>query len=177
VIVRLTTGQLATLQELFQGPHQQWLGGAQQVSQRMLDVQMPAVGWLTLRDLLMGHVFNDRGQRRATRARSSSTALQRIARAVARLEVHPALRGWAFAGHSTEIIPVWDAQVDQWQWSPYPVLGARFLILKPDWFRQGGLQITAWAPVDARTIPGGASRFSEVEHLAFGTLSVPTPSG
>lgn len=164
MIIRLTTGQFQVLRDDFGvHPWAKWLAGGRIVSDRTIEVSMPAIGWHSLRNRLMSQVYGPAGGRRAVSRRKANT-LRRIGRGLARIEVHPALRELGLAGTHSDVIPAWRVDDERRTYSPYPIIGARYYVLSPRWEVRQGLPITYWLPTDDIT----GMLYDEIEHLAFG---------
>ncbi len=131
-----------------------------------VDCNAAAVAWKHAQKVLYHRFFGPRGGR--SQATSGFTALQRITKELNYAETHPALSGMAMYEWQADIFPAWKitpTDTDRRMYSIYPVAGAEFCILTPEWkdFKDGDGRITVWAPLSI-----GVGRLAdESAHLAL----------
>jgi hypothetical protein len=164
--IRLTQVQFQEIERQFgrELRYAEWFARADQRTVKTVDVTLPAIGWLRLRDQIASVAFNMRGQRNPKSPRHLSRGLTRIARALADLHIHPALSGVSMPGLRGQVIPVW--KTDGPKLSEFPVMGGEFQVLFPEFGWAGGLEITTWVP--GKLVISDMPLLQEREHLAFG---------
>jgi hypothetical protein len=168
VEIRLTAVQFQEIERQFgrELRYHEWFARAEHRSPKTVDVTMPAIGWLRLRDQIASVAFNMRGQRNSKAPRHLSRALTRIARALADLHIHPALEGVGMTGIYGQVIPAWTVP-GQKKLSEFPVIDGEFCVLYPQWGPAGGLpEVTFWQP--STLFLSEMPLLREAEHLAFG---------
>jgi hypothetical protein len=142
-----------------------------------VDAYAPAVLWRRTRDVLAAGLYERRSFPSPPDKVTARKALQRIARAVALREHHPALRQMLAVGEQNEIIPAW------WtgdRWSPYPD-GSIFKLFTPTTStmkgRVSGL-VTRWSPQDPTLWTPSPHRLDTVfvEELLHVEAAYPYPS-
>lgn len=140
-------------------------------------VQMcaPYIAWKHARDMLIEHNFGPRGGKLKTVTYRSMNALRAITIATNTIERHPALRKAGVLGvTNSATIPAWELpapDVADRHYSPYPILGAPFVILTPvPQQAHDGTRITIWEARQALPTHGatGLERMTqESVHLAL----------
>lgn len=130
---------------------------------RYIEVVLPAIGWLKIRDDLARVCFTARGFRNSKIPVVDSGALRRIQKQLNLLHVHPALRGYGLEGRWGTVIPVWGAGGERF--SEFPVTGGEFTLLVPKWDVVSRIEVTTWHPGPA---PIDDPLLNEATHLAFG---------
>lgn len=148
MIVRLTKQQHnACKRYAHVDPHLlEWLDkDTSAASRSRLDVAMPAIAWLALRNLLFPNVYSVKGFQRKEAPLTATRALSSVQASLNLREQHPALRNAGAIGTHREILPVWmlcETHNDV-LYSPYPGKGT-FMVLMPEHITQGGHRITVW---------------------------------
>jgi len=114
-------------------------------SKNRVDVAMPAVGWLVMRNLLFPQVYSVKGFQRKEAPLTASRALSSIQASLNIREKHPALRRAGAIGIHRDILPVWrlPQQSTDFLYSPYPGAGT-FMVLMPEHITEGGQRLTVW---------------------------------
>ena len=129
-----------------------------------IDVAMPAIAWVRVRDSLYDVAYTRKG----FKSREAPERLVRALRAVQgnlnTWESHPAMSGAALLGLHATLIPVWRDQNNGW--SIYPVEGSAMEMLTPEHILVSGHRYTRWAPQPGGNV-GGSFIFVEAEHLRF----------
>lgn len=146
MILRLTTGQLGAcisagssqlVHDLERGEVERRPG--------TVDVRMPYIAWVALREALYDVVFNTRGyQDRGVPVRYVN-ALKRVAAGCNWWAQLPPLKGAGMLGWQPLIIPVWAMNGG---WMPYPIEHAWPYVLRPQWLTQNGTKLTTWSSED-----------------------------
>lgn len=121
------------------------------LSKTKVRMTAPYIAWRHARELLMEHNFGPRGGKAKHATYRSMNALRAITVATTAIERHPALRNAAVIGTERSVeIPAWElAQPDlaDRRYSPYPILGAKFVILTPvSQQAHDGTRLTVWEP-------------------------------
>jgi hypothetical protein len=163
--VRLTTTQRNAIRWLHQDGWDEvrdWLGEAEQPwgTAQSWDCTMPAIGWKRVLQALDELVVGPRGGVRRAARSALVNARHRIAKQLATMEAHPALRGVAVPETSTVAIPAW---WDGERWSIYPLTGEKMVILFPSREEWGGMMVTQWHPA----LPAGTGLADEAAHRVF----------
>jgi hypothetical protein len=133
-------------------------------SKQRIDVAMPAIAWKRVFDVMFDHCFDNRGMRNKGVRATDLNAIKAVRRALNAREAHPGLTGVGAIGAIGELIPAWRSSLVVDDYSPYPVLGAPFVVLVPETHRKGGQDVTVW--VEARRAPE-RPLLNEREHLRF----------
>jgi hypothetical protein len=151
MIITLTWAQLQACRQWGGARHKNYLLQNRQRTQRGHECAMPAIAWRTLADRLMHEAYHASGHRRATHlkrhgAPATLSALQNLEANLARLQVHPAIRGEAVEGHSGDVLVAWPAERG---YSIYPN-SAEMVALVPNYetrnFTTFNMPITYWEP-------------------------------
>ena len=135
-------------------------------SAHRVDVAMPAVAWKRVWDLLFDHCYDHRGMRTKGVKTTDLNAMKSIRRSLNAREVHPALSRTAAIGMVGELVPAWrfDEPQHGMLYSPYPVVGAPFVILAPETREMKLQRVTQW--VEATRLPQ-RRLLDPAEHLRF----------
>lgn len=144
----------------------EWLDrDVDQASKHRLNVAMPAIAWLRMRNILFPQVYSVKGFQRKEAPMSATRALSSIQASINLREKHPALRGAGAIGIQRDILPVWKLRQtsDDFKYSPYPGKGT-FMVLMPEHITQGGRRITVWH--EALSSPESVF-LQEATHLIF----------
>lgn len=122
----------------------------QRVQGARVDVYAAYAAWLWVREALLDRAFNARGYRNRDVPQSLQGALKAVAQAVGHIDRHPALREVGVLGHHALVLHVWRlAEPDRLHrvFTPYPLPGAEFVVLKPTWLSGAGRsRTTIWGP-------------------------------
>lgn len=176
VMVRLTLRQHGRVQEIVADQmSERWRAAALEWMQadvnpgakHRVDVVMPTIAWMRVRDVLFDHCYDNRGFRTKGVRTTDLNALKSIQQAVNVRTCHPGLHGIAAIGHVAEIIPAWKLTVpaeDGRAYASIPAEGS-FVILAPEARKVGAHQtITSW--VEA-ILPLERPLLDEAQHLRF----------
>lgn len=174
--IRLTGRQFDAIEKLFRVERrwEQWFDRAEPTARRDVTMPAPAIAWLNMRNTLVQRCFTARGQRSSKVPKFESRALTTIARALADLHIHPALRGEAMAGNWSDVLPVWEPLSDR-PWSEFPMDSAPFSVMLPRWVTVGGLDVTIWSPYPADhdlVLALDDPLCREEQHRAFGIYDI-----
>lgn len=121
----------------------------QRVQGARVDVVAAYAAWVWVREALLDRAFNARGYRNRDVPQSLQGALKAVAQAVGHIDRHPALREVGVLGHHALVLHVWRLpQPDGPRiYTPYPLPGAEFVVLKPVWLHGAGkTRTTIWSP-------------------------------
>lgn len=153
MIVRLTNGQLAACVSVAAG----WPElindldrGSVRRAPGTVDVQMPYIAWVALRERLMDRVFNSRGFQQKGVPTRFANALKRVAAGCNWWARLPPLKGAGMLGWQPLIIPAWSpsAHFGNGSWRPYPIHLVPMRLLVPGFIEQNGTRLTRWSPED-----------------------------
>lgn len=158
MIVRLTRKQSDHLEAIGTGRHADWIRNQTRgVTNRMVDIAMPPIGWKTLADTIPEYAFGPLGGRRGD-THCLGAALRRVSQVLARAEAHPALKDLAVPGRYFEWFLAWGP-------SPYPDARYEPAVMVPETSAQGGIVMTLWRrDYDLRPI---SALLQVCEHWAF----------
>lgn len=134
-------------------------------SKSRIDVAMPAIAWLRMRNALFPNVYSVKGFQRKEAPLTASRALSSIQAALNLREKHPAMRCAGAIGIHMDILPVWRLLPSNgdYKYSPYPGNGT-FMVLMPEHITEGGRRVTVWH--EAISFPK-AVLLQEATHLVF----------
>jgi hypothetical protein len=134
-------------------------------SKNRVDVAMPAIAWLRLRNALFPNVYSVKGFQRKEAPLTASRALSSIQAAINLREKHPAMRNAGAIGIQMDMLPVWrlPSPRSDFIYSPYPGIGT-FMVLMPEHITEGGRRVTFWH--EATSFPK-AVLLQESTHLVF----------
>lgn len=102
---------------------------------------------IALRKAMYERCYTSKNTMRRGLSSSEHGALQDLVKAANEEARHPALRGVGMVGHETRVFHAWNVGVDLW--SPFPIKGERFEILKPYWAvneEYPSEKFTLWSP-------------------------------
>lgn len=111
-------------------------------------VRAPYVAWWNCLGALQAATFGPWGGAKRERRHSSMYAITTLATAINAMDNHPALRGAGVVGHLQQhVLPVWqltERDSRDRSFSPMPVPGASFVVLRPKWAKVGRTDVTVW---------------------------------
>lgn len=161
MIVRLTHGQYRACLEvalgwpelehdLERGRHERPVSRGQRGG--TIDLQMPYIAFVALRDRLTDRAFNGYGYRQKGVSSRVGNAIKRVAGGCNVWSQLPPLKGAGMLGWQPLIIPAWltvyRPPFEHLEWMPYPVPDRSKHLLRPKWIVQNGTKLTSWSAED-----------------------------
>lgn len=132
-------------------------------------IRAPYVAWKTAIDLLTAATFNKRGGvATSTTSQFKTGAISVIAKGLNAMDAHPAFHNAGVIGHNARAFPAWvlpdHPSCEGKPYSPMPVNGGRFIILKPTFHNRSQL-FTTWS--EDGIMPPDEPIYHEDYHLAI----------
>lgn len=132
-------------------------------------IKAPYVAWKMACDLLTAATFNKRGGvATATTSAFKTGAISAIAKGLNAMDAHPAFHNVGAISHNARAFPAWILPTHPSNggkpYSPMPVNGGRFIILKPTFHNRSQL-FTTWS--EDGIMPPDEPIYHEDYHLAI----------